>query len=124
MNDETRARELLSREYGKDHPAARHGFTLSFLTTSYEHRVRELAREFAAVRAQALTELPETKPNPWQRLGEWLCNPWNPGRCYLRTDIKLGVVRVELCEQQTMRVATGEGPTLDEALVNALEKLP
>ena len=39
---ETIARELLSREYGPDHPAARHRFTLSFLTTTHEHQVREI----------------------------------------------------------------------------------
>lgn len=48
--DERRAQNLLGRDYGKDHPAARHHFELSFMTTSHNHRVRELATEFAAVR--------------------------------------------------------------------------
>ncbi len=39
---ESAAIELLNREYGKDHPAARHGATVTFLTTTYAHQVREL----------------------------------------------------------------------------------
>lgn len=57
MTDEQRARNLLSREYGKDHPAARHNATLTFITTSFEHKVRELAAEFIAVRNETKAEL-------------------------------------------------------------------
>jgi chromosome segregation ATPase len=56
-HDEARARELLNREYGKDHSAARHQFTITFRTTTYEHQVRELTEAFAARAEQALESL-------------------------------------------------------------------
>ena len=37
------ARSLLNREYGKDHPSARHDFTITFATTSRVHQEREVA---------------------------------------------------------------------------------
>lgn len=58
--EKAKAREILDREYGKDHPAARHSFTLTFMTTSHEHRVSELARALADAREKALEEAAAT----------------------------------------------------------------
>lgn len=55
--DEARARELIDREYGKDHPAARSPFAVTFRTTTHEHQVRELTKAFQEVRAERDAEL-------------------------------------------------------------------
>jgi hypothetical protein len=51
------ARELLDREYGRDHPAARHQFTLTFRSTTYEHQLRELTDLLHRVRNEAFAEM-------------------------------------------------------------------
>lgn len=64
------------------------------------------------------------KPDPWRQLGEWLADRdsgtqrswrlWNP----TKDDPQFGV---RLTDGITFKY--GEGPTLDDALVNAMEKL-
>lgn len=93
-----------------------------------EHALSTLLALTPSQRAQVLAELPETKPTAWQRLQEWLTEKQEgPGRCW---DWDVGATEsgslycVYLRDLGgTRRVAKGEGPTLDDALANALEKL-
>lgn len=105
---------------------AKYGTTRSWSELSEEkqydfERYAEAALS-AIPRPAAPTELPETKPTAWQRLGEFLAHAdLGPERSWEKHEGQLGAV-VYLFEGDDM-AAAGEGPTLDAALVAAMEKL-
>jgi hypothetical protein len=57
--DREKARELVSREYGKDHPAARSPFTVTFRTTTLEHQLCDIAQALAEARREGFAECRE-----------------------------------------------------------------
>lgn len=59
-------------------------------------------------------------PDPRTRLGRWLAE--KPGRTWLEVNGAIGSEHVSLLEEQTRRVATGDGPTLEAALTAALDR--
>jgi hypothetical protein len=73
----------------------------------------------------ALSAIPqpaEPKPDPWTRLGRWLTDRNAPGRWWEHYESsETGLIRVALWGSG--KPTEGEGPTLEAALIAALEQI-